>query len=187
MDVAIGVTFLCLELAFIALVLLAIMRTGFARLGSSIGIARDGFPPGKAVPSWSLPDLEGHLRVTPAGEHWQLLVFANRSLVAFPDLIAGMHHLAQTVQELEVLILSYESKEDCEVTAQGLELQVPMVPVDRAFYDRFRVRVMPFAFFLDPHGIVRWVGLVNTEALLFHAWRMAQAAIHEEYSSQEVK
>src|SRR5205823_10271722 len=121
-----------------------------------------------------------------AGDHWQLLIFANGSLVAFPDLIAGMHHLAQTVQELEVSILSNESREECAVTAQGLDLQVPVVPVDPAFYDRFRVRVMPFAFFLDPRGFVRWVGLVNTEAQLFHAWRMAQATVRHADPSKVV-
>lgn len=186
MDVAIGITFLILELVLIALILLAIVRTGFARLNSSIGIARDGFPPGKPVPSWSLPDLEGHLRVTPAGDHWQLLIFANRSLVAFPELIEGIHHLAQKAQELEVLILSYESRRECEITAQGLDLQVPLVPVDPAFYERFRVRVMPFAFFLNPGGIVRWVGLVNTEALLVHAWQMIQANAYTGGLSKEV-
>ncbi len=179
MDVAIGVTFLGLELVFIALVLLAIVRTGFARLSSPIGIARDGFPPGKPVPSWSLPDLEGHLRVTPTGDHWQLLIFANRSLVAFPDLVAGMHHLAQTVHELEVLLLSNENREECAVTVQGIDLQVPVVSVDPVFYDHFRVRVMPFAFFLDPRGIVCWVGLVNSEAELFHAWRITRATVYQ--------
>ena len=177
MDVALGVTFLGVELVFIALVLLAIVRTGFARLGSAVGIARDGFPPGKVAPPWSLPDLEGHLRVTPAGDHWQLLIFANRALVAFPELVDGMHHLAQATQDLEIVLISYEDKENNTVTAQGLDLQVPVVAVDQAFYDRYRVRVMPFVFFLDPRGIVRWVGLANSEAELFHAWRMIRATV----------
>src|SRR5436305_14612815 len=138
MDVAIGVTFLVFGLMFIALALLAIVRTGFLRLSSSIGIARDGLPPGKAVPSWSVPDLEGYLRVTPAGDHWQLLVFADRSLEAFPELISGIHHLSQHDQELEVLVISRNSNEDCRATAQELDLHVPIVPVDPAFYDRFR-------------------------------------------------
>ena len=185
MDFALGVIFLILESVCIALALLAIVRTGFARLGSAIGIARDGFPPGKKVPSWSLPDMEEHLRVTPAGDHWQLLTFANRSLVAFPEVIAGIHHLAHSARELEVLILSNESKEDCVITAEGLDLQVPIVPVEPALYDRFRVRVMPFAFLLDPHGIVRWVGLIKSEDQLLHAWHMSRATVHERVSSQE--
>jgi hypothetical protein len=186
MNVTLGVTFLILELGLIALVLLAILRTAFVRLHSSIGIARDGFPPGKTVPSWSLPDLEGHLRVTPAGDHWQFLIFANRSLVAFPDLVQGIHHIAQDIQELEVLVLSQEPWEESQMTAQGLDLQVPLVPVDGVFYDRFRVRVVPFALLVDPAGIVRWVGLVNSEAQLFHAWRMAQAALPDSNSSKVV-
>jgi hypothetical protein len=186
MNVALGITFLVLELVFIALVLLAIVRTGLARLGSAIGIARDGFPPGKMVPPWSLPDIDGHLRVTPAGDHWQLLVFVNRALVAFPELVEGMHRLAQATQDLEVLILSNEGKEHNSVTVEGLALQIAIVSVDAAFYDRFRVRVMPFAFFLDPRGIVRWVGLVSTENQLFHAWRMAQANVHVGTTSREV-
>lgn len=175
MNVALGVIFLGMEFVCIALVLLAIVRTGLARLGSAVGIARDGFPPGTVAPPWSIPDLEGHLRVTPAGDHWQLLVFANRALVAFPELIAGMHHLARDAQDLEVVILSDEDQVSNEITAQGLDLQIPIVAVEQAFYQRYRVRVMPFAFFLDPSGIVRWVGLVNSEHELFHAWRMIRA------------
>jgi len=185
MEVALGVTFLGLELVLIALALLAIVRTGFARLNSSIGIARDGFPPGTTVPPWSLPDLQGHLRITPAGNHWQLLIFANRALVAFPELIDGMHHLARAAHDLEILILSYEDKEFNIVTAQGLDLQVPVVPVDFAFYERYRVRVMPFAFFLAPQGIVRWVGLVDTEAQLFHTWHMIRATTYAGNSLKE--
>jgi hypothetical protein len=186
MVVVLGVVFLGLELTLIALVLLAIVRIGFARLGSSIGIARDGFPPGKVVPSWSLPDLEGHMCFTPRGDRWQLLIFANRALVAFPELIDGIHRLAETVQELEVLILSYEGREQSTVTAQGLGLQVPVVPVETTFYARYRVRVMPFAFFLDPQGVVRWVGLVNTGSQLFHAWQIASATIHADNVAEVV-
>jgi hypothetical protein len=184
MDVAIGVIFLVVALLCIALTLLAIVRTGFLRLSSTVGIARDGFPPGKAVPSWSLPDLEGHLRITPARDHWQLLVFADRSLEAFPELISGMHHLSQQNQELEVLVLSRDSIEDCRTSAQELNLHVPVVPVDRAFYARFRVRVMPFLFFLDPQGIVRWVGLASREQQVVHAWRIAQVPRNQQESSK---
>ena len=184
MNIVIGVIFLVLELICIALALLSVLRSGIARLSSSAGVARDGFPPGKAVPSWSLPDYDGYLRVTPAGDHWQLLVFADNCLASFPEVVSGMHHLSQEFQELEVLIMSQESKEDCRITAEGLDLRVPTVPVDSSFYDRFRVRVMPFLFFVDPQGIVRWVGLANTEQQLIHAWHMAQVPLQRKESSK---
>lgn len=187
MDSAQGLIFLGVELVLIVLVLLAMVQTGFARLSSSIGIARDGLPPGKLAPPWSLPDLEGHLRVTPAGDHWQCLIFAEHSLASFPDLVVGMNHLAATVQELEVLILSRESRDLCEATVRALDLQVPIVQVDQAFYDRFRVRVMPFAFLLDPRGKVRWVSLVNTEQQLAHTWNTIRATTDDGGFSEEVK
>lgn len=187
MNITVGLIFLGLELVCVLFIFLAIIRAGFARLSSAIGVARDGFPPGTTVPTWSLPDAEDHAHATPAKDHWQFLIFADQSLASFPELITGMHQLAQKVQEIEVLVMSQESKQDCQATAQLLELQVPIVPVEPAFYERFRVRVMPFAFLLDPHGIVRWVGLVNTEAQLFHAWQMSQASISEGKAFQEVK
>lgn len=186
MSIALGLTFLGVELVLIALVVLAVVRIGFTRLESSLGIARDGIPPGKAAPPWSLPDLEGHLRITPAGDHWQLLIFADHSLSAFPNLVAGMNHLATAVQELEVLVLSRDSRELCEATIRALDVQVPIVQVDQAFYDRFRVRVMPFALLLDPRGIVHWIGLANTEEQLFHIWRMIRATIDKDGFSKEV-
>lgn len=186
MSIVIGLIFLGLELVCVLFILLAIVRAGFARLSSAIGVARDGFPPGTKAPTWSLPDAEGHAHATPAKDHWQFLIFADQSLASFPEVIAGMHQLVQTVQELEVLVISQESRHDCHATAEVLELQVPIVPVEPAFYEQFRVRVMPFALLLDPHGIVRWVGLVNTEAQLIHAWQMSHASVNEGKTFQEV-
>lgn len=186
MGIAMGFVFLGLELVCIALTILAIVRNGFARLNSAVGIARDGFPPGTKVPPWSLADIEGHLRVTPALNHWQFLVFVDQSLASFPELISGMHRLDREIQEVEVLIISRESREDCQETAALLGLQVSVVPVEPVFYERFRVRIMPFAFLLDPDGSVHWVGLVNTEEQLFHAWRMSRVGAYEGSSLQEV-
>ncbi len=186
MSMAEGLGYLALTFVLILLVLIATVRIGFIRLESSLGIARDGIPPGKPAPSWSLPDLEGHLRVTPAGDHWQLLIFADHSLSAFPNLVAGMNHLAFAAQELEVLVLSRDSRDLCEATVRALDVQVPIVQVDQAFYDRFWVRVMPFAFLLDPRGIVRWISLVNTEEQLFHIWHMRKATIVKDGFSKEV-
>ncbi len=187
MDTALGLTFLGVELAFIVLVLLAIVRTGFFRLESSVGIARDGLPPGKSAPSWSLPDLEGHLRVTPSADHWQLLIFTDHSLASFPHLVAGMNHLVASVQDLEILVLSRDDRELCEATIRAFDLQVPIVQVDQTLYDNFRVRVMPFAFLLDFRGIVRWVSLVNTEEHLSHMLRTMRSLTAESNLSEEVR
>lgn len=176
-----SITFLVLEFLLIVFVLLAILRTGFAQLESSVGIQRDGLLPGKAAPSWSLLDLAGHLRTTPAGDHWQLLVFADHSLASFLDVVAGMNHLVTSSQDLEVLMLSREGRELCESTARALDLHVPIIPVDQRLYDGFRVRVMPFAFLLDARGVVRWRSLVNREEQLTHAWHTIRS-LEQEHS-----
>jgi hypothetical protein len=168
-----GIIFLGIALTLIILLLLVIAQTGFARLESIVGIERDGFPVGTVIPPWSLPDLTGQIRKTPAGDRWQFLIFIHYGLVGFPGLIAGMHDLVATFDELEVIVLPNTNKDTCEATVRGLDLRVPVVPVTSDFYDRYRVRVMPFAFFLNPDGVVQWAGLVNTRELLFHIWHLS--------------
>jgi len=171
MDTALGITFLGTELVLIVFVLFAIARTGFARLESSIGIMSDGIPIGKAAPPWNLPDLQGVFQSTPTHDTWQFLIFADRSLGGFLPVIAGMHALS-VEDTLQVLQLSRDSQEFCAAMARGLDLQVPVVPVEDSLYDQFRVRVMPFGFLIDPTGVVRWRGLVSSEEQMRHVWHL---------------
>jgi hypothetical protein len=108
MGTAVGITFLGVEIALVALAGLAIIRIGFIRLDTWIGIARDGIPIGNAAPSWSLPDVAGHLRVTPARDRWQFLIFTDRSLVGLPELVDGLRAFAAKVTEAEILLISRE-------------------------------------------------------------------------------
>ncbi len=181
-----SVAFLVIASVFLILSLLLIVQTGVVRLESLIGIARDGIPPGKTAPPWNLPDVAGQVRKTPADDHWQFLIFADHALGRFPDLVAGMHYLASTVEGLEVLVLSRRNQEICEAIVRGLDLQVPVVPVDSALYDYYKVRVMPFVFLLDPHGMVHWCGLVNSKALLVQVWHLAQRGELEDHSLEGV-
>jgi len=64
------ILFFFVGVILLLLSLLLILRTGFARLESGIGRARDGFPPGRMLPHWRLPDLTGKIRGTPSREHW---------------------------------------------------------------------------------------------------------------------
>ncbi len=181
MDVVQAIIFLVAACILLALTLLAILRQGFLRLESSIGIARDGLPIGAVAPALSLPDLAGRAHAIPSMSRWQFLVFGDRSLVAFPGVVSGvniLHALATAAQEgddLEVLILSRDSPELCWAMAEGLGLEAPAIPVDQAVYTRFHVRVSPFACLIDPRGIVQWKGLINTADQMVHAWRLTRA------------
>jgi hypothetical protein len=62
---------------------------------------------------------------------------------------------------------------------RGLNLRVPVVSVEHAFYERFRVRAMPFAFLIDPSGIVRWTDLAISEEQMRHVWHLTRKVEHE--------
>jgi hypothetical protein len=96
MEIAVSLGFLAITLGCVVLALLALLRIGFMRLDSMIGIAHDGRAVGTAVPNWHSADTDGIERQTPALDRWQLLIFADRALLAFPDVIKGMHALAET-------------------------------------------------------------------------------------------
>ena len=183
-----GILFLAIAVSLLACVLLAFLKIGIQRLEGSVGITRDGFPPGKVVPTWSLPDLDGYIHKTPSQTHWQLLVFVDHALVSFPDLFVGLALFAQDRPKVEILILSRDDNDLCRKTEEVLELSIPFIPVDQAFYDRFRVRVMPFGFLLDPAGRVRELGLMSSYAQLSHMWKMAQVrgVANEHMSAEEV-
>src|SRR5450631_626782 len=108
------VIFLSIEVIFIILVVLTILRTGVIRLESKVGVTRDGFPPGKKVPSWQLPDIAGQMQQTPTENHWQLLLFTDHVLGGFLDVVTEMNNIALSAQDLEIVILSKRNKALCE-------------------------------------------------------------------------
>lgn len=172
LDIEIG--FLGLECLLLLLTLLTIIRAGLARLESATGILRDGLPAGQSAPAWTGPDLSGQRKQIPNQAKWQILVFADHSLAAFPSLAEGMDNLQVAAGEVEVLLISSDSVRLCEATRRVLELKVAIVRDTASLFRRFRVRVKPFAFVLDPIGTVRWVGLVNTKEQLVHMLRLAR-------------
>src|SRR5579872_6166616 len=117
-----GSALLFVELVLIALASTAIVRIGYMRLDSSIGIARDGLRPGTIAPTWHLLDLIGQMRSTPSGDRWQFLVFTDRTLVAFPELVDALNHLEGFDSDLEVMVLSRDDPQRCQATVEGLEM-----------------------------------------------------------------
>jgi hypothetical protein len=173
-----SIVFLGVEIALIALALLMFVSNGFGRLESSIGIMSDGIVIGKAAPAWNLLDLQGVLQRTPTHDNWQFLIFADRALGSFPLAVAGIHALS-VEDNLQVLVMSRDNEEISTAVARGLNLRVPVVSVEHAFYERFRVRVMPFAFLIDPSGIVRWTDLAISEEQMRHVWHLTRKVEHE--------
>jgi hypothetical protein len=168
--------FVVVALGAISLGALALLRIGMLRLEMPIGIRRDGLRAGSRSPRWQRPDLDGHVRSVPGDGRWQVLVFADHSLRAFPDLIAGLERLGESMPELELLVLSQAPP---EVSADLREAGVtaPIVCVDRRFYRQHSIRAMPFTFVLSPDGVVRGSGLTSVSLALFRLLRSARESL----------
>lgn len=155
------------------------MTLGFVRLESPLGILRDGLPLGARAPRWTIRDDRGRLRKVPSGESWQLLVFGDHSLEAFPDLVSGIKRLTEDEPSLEVLVLHSAHPAEAEMTAEALRLletDLPLVKADDRLRSSYNVRVLPFLIFLDAAGRARGRGLVNSDAAVQALWREAYAS-----------
>lgn len=183
---ALALAFLLVELLLTFLTLLAIIYLGFKRLESSAGIKRDGIKHGKQLPAWQLPDLTKIVHTTPSREKWQLLIFTTAIIESFPSLFNGIKSISKLHPELEVIVIARAGKISCENIAKTLGFQVPVVPVDQTFLNRLKVRVIPFVYLVDPNGIIRWVGLVNTEEQLLNIWDFTRARIDKDFAVKAV-
>jgi hypothetical protein len=157
----------------ISLGVLALLRIGMLRLEMPIGIRRDGLRAGSRSPRWRRADLDGHVRSVPGDGRWQVLVFADHSLRAFPDLIAGLARLGQSMPELELLIVS-QAPPGVSAELREAGVTAPIVCVDRRFYRQHGIRAMPFTFVLSPDGVVRRTGLTSVSLALFRLLRSAR-------------
>jgi hypothetical protein len=157
----------------ISLGTLALLRIGMLRLEMPIGIRRDGLRVGSRSPRWRRADVDGHVLSVPGAGRWQVLVFADHSLQAFPDLITGLARLGESVAELELVVLS-QAPPAVSADLRGAGVTAPIVCVDSRFYRQHGVRAMPFTFVLSPDGVVRGSGLTSVSLALFRLLRSAR-------------
>lgn len=168
-----GLTFLLLCLLCLLLAFAALFRMGAIRLESPIGRRRDGLRVGRIAPEWEFRDVDGQRQASPNGR-WQVLVFADNSIVEFPGLIAGVRRLIHEVDSPDVLWLPRTPSSQFDGLVQLVGEECPVVPVPDDMYLRYEVRVVPFVTVLDPEGVVRMNGVVNYEATLMKLWREAR-------------
>lgn len=169
-----AVNFIVFAAALIVSALLVLVRIGFGRLESEIGIQRDGPPVGKTIPRFVLPDRRGSDRVIPGrDEQWQLLVFADHSLESFPEVVFAMNHLAAR-ESVDVLMLNRPSSILSNGTIEDLDILVPVVDVSQRLCDRYAVRVVPFGILVDPMGVTRWKGIVGHVGVMLRILRVAK-------------
>jgi hypothetical protein len=93
-----------------------------------------------------------------------MLLFADHSLQAFPLLVDGVRQLREEPDGPDVIVVTPEDTAQVAREAIGrLGLDVPVVAVPPRVYHRYNVRVMPWAFFVDPGGTVWASSLLNLQ------------------------
>jgi hypothetical protein len=171
MEWPIVTAFLAVAVAAWLACLLVVARIGFGRLESSLGIERDGPTLRQTVSDWQAVDLSGVVRAVPRPNCWSWLVFADHSLESFPALVCAMNHSLSSDPALQTLVLARKTAGLDSETAARLNIHAPVIPVDQSFYDRYRVRVMPYSVILNDEGMVVWKGLIHTENQIAHILR----------------
>ena len=94
--------------------------------------------------------------------------------MAFEDLLALLTD--DRAERPEVAVLGSANRTSAALL-EGLSLQVPAAVVPHEVYDRYRIRVMPYAVVVDAAGRVATSGLVNTPFQLRH---LAQVGLDPE-------
>ncbi len=148
------------------LVFILFHELGVRVLHTSEATTRDGVPVGEPAP------LRPPLPV-PSPDRLTLLVFGSPQCGPCRALVPDLNVFARRQRAtLDAWFISSETPDGVQLTKRELGLEVPAVG-DRSAANEFKVRVTPFAFVLDDHGVVLSKALVNHEAAL--KWVVDQA------------
>lgn len=164
-----------LSLMLTMAVFLALRQLGLAYAGTSAGVARDGLQVGSEAPDFSGTGELGALERFSAVAGWRVLVFGRPVCPPCQALVPGLNALASSVgSRLTLLFLSQGDQEATEIFRSETGITVPVWGIDaNEVGDRYKVRVSPFCFVVDPDGVIRSKGPANArehlEALLDRA------------------
>ncbi len=153
----------------IALVLV-FRSVGTVFLASREGIYRDGLQIGTKAPLFRAYE---HGEERSLGDYvgkWLVLVFAAPACQICLNLIPGLEILREDLgKEAEVLILLRAGDEVAADYRQITNTTMPVLAIgQRGVAEQWLVRVSPFAHILDPSGVIKAKGLVNTVENVTH-------------------
>jgi len=141
-----------------------LVSLGEKQLHTPLAIAHDGPRVGRPASHLEVRAIDGRAVIVPAG-HRQVLLFGDHSLLDFADLLELL--AADDADRPAVVVLGSADQTSVSLL-EGLELRVPAAIVPHEVYDRYRIRVMPYAVVVGADGRVVTSGLVNTSFQLRH-------------------
>jgi len=157
--------------------LLVLRSVGTIFLNTREGISRDGLSIGSMAPDIDATDAGGVPRsFREFRGRWLVLVFASPTCTICLKLVPDLRALRSALgSEAEILVaLRADGEEVASAYERATGEAAPVFAIGtKAGTEKYKVRVSPFVNVVDPQGILRAKGLVNTvenvEHLLFEA------------------
>jgi methylamine dehydrogenase accessory protein MauD len=161
---------------------------GTVYLSTRDGISRDGLAIGSRAPEFEAEDAEGGRRPLKSflGK-WLVLVFAAPTCQICWRLTPNLPALRKDIDgHADVLLLLRGDRDAAREYQRAIHDTLPVFAIGkRGVAEHYKVRVSPFVHILDPAGVIRAKGLVNSveniEHLLYEAgMRHPRLAAHAE-------
>lgn len=178
-----------LLLVMATLVLLLYRHFGLASLSTLEGAQRDGLPVGEEAPLLTGVNASGEpVAVTPGDESPTLLLFASPECQPCKAVAPHLNELDEQAKEsgigLNVLAVASGTDSTARRVIESFDPSFEVIADDRTgVFDKYRVRVTPFAFVIDTNHRIRAKGLcgdaVRLRELLLAAGLAEAASVME--------
>lgn len=123
----------------------------------------EGLPAGSPAPSFSLPDLAGHLvSLEDFAGRRLLLVFASPHCPACRKMYPHLRAFAEEHPEVVVVMVSLGTPEENRAVAEEQGLGFPVLNGDEGVMRVYQVPGTPYGYGIDGAGVIRSSGFVST-------------------------
>jgi len=152
-------------------VVVAYRQLGFMLHLKDIASERDGLAIGEKAPTFNYVPVHDSIntsetRFDPQGK-WSLLLFADPGCVSCQTAITALERLAPTLRETRILVATSAEPAVIAAVEEFRDASVPVRRVAREVPDRvYRTLSTPFAYIIDPEGIIRAKGVMGDEGAL---------------------
>jgi methylamine dehydrogenase accessory protein MauD len=163
-----------------AALVLVFRSVGSVFLASREGISRDGLKLGKRAPGFVGFDGERSRSLDEFVGKWLVLVFAAPTCQICLKMLPELGRLRDDLaDQVEVLVLLRGDEAVVEEYRESTKTALPLLAVGlHGVAERYSVRVSPFAHVLDPAGVIRAKGLINTIENVAH--QLYEAGLRDE-------
>jgi peroxiredoxin len=127
-------------------------------------LGRDGLPPGKRAPNFTLPSVQGgDLSLHDFAGHRVLLVFTQNGCGPCHAIVPELNKLPGRHGDLQVLMVMRAELPAAQHLAREAGPRFPLlVQEDLSVSKRYEVFATPFAFLIDERGVIASKGIVTS-------------------------